>query len=370
MYIPIVRHWRRGDLDRLYITTATGRQLGWFDLVDETLHTATESLRPMLWRAVTDFRLARRPEIPAAKDLAAHEAGVWELERAFKCVDESPLFFFASSVCKERDERAEWETAAEGAMTLGEAIAAMSNGWVALHSVPSGRHAERLDHVLVGPAGVVVVLSEHLTDGEVSAAGDTVVFDGVPQKIVAHLGKLADHVASRVPDDTPVHVVVAVHGATVTRRRPLVDDRVRVVAAEDVPAVAATLPTPVDGPTQDALFALLRRRATWYPHGKHGSSRNADPSFALAGLQFLDGLPRLTTPPAAPGKRVAVRTPAVAKHAAAAEPAAVVEELVPLEAVVDPLPTVTPPALGVHRSGLVAPRRRNVRVVVTRPTAA
>ena len=352
MFTPIVRHWRRGDLDRLYVTTASGRQLGWFDLVEETLYTATESLRPMLWRAVTDFRLARKPELPAARDLATHEAGVWELEQAFRCVDESPLFYFASTVCKERDERGEWETAAEGAMVIGEAVAGMPGGWVALHSVPSGRHAERLDHVLIGPAGVVVVLSEHVQDTEVLAAGDHVDFDGTRQKIVGHLGKLADHVATRVGGGVPVHVVVAVHGATVNRRGPLSDDRVRVLAADDLAAVVGTLPTPVDGPTQDALFASLRRRSTWYPHGKHGSSRAADPAFALAGLQLLDGLPRLTRPVVAakprPAKPVAVPEP-VAEVVAVAVPVPVAPSVVAVE----------PPA-----------RRRRFRVAVTRPTAA
>lgn len=359
MFTPIVRHWRRGDLDRLYMTTASGRQLGSFDLVGETLHTTTESLRPLLWRAVTDFRLGRRPEIPAAKDLASHEAGVWELERAFRCVDESPLFFFASSVCKERDERGEWETAAEGAMAIGEAVAGMSDGWVALHSVPSGRHAERFDHVLIGPAGIVVVLSEHLADGEVAAAGDVVEFDGAAQKIVGHLGKIADHVATRVPEGTPVHVVVAVHGATVARRRPLSDERVSVVAAEDLGALVATLPTPVDGPTQDALFALLRRRATWYPHGKHGSNRHVDPSFALAGLQLLEGLPLLRQEPT-PVKRTSVKARAAVVTAPTPEAVA---------AVAAGTPVVAGDAAA-RRNGLVNPRRRGVRVVVARPNAA
>lgn len=362
MFTPIVRHWRRGDRDRLYVTTASGRQLGWFDLVDETLYTETESLRPMLWRAVTDFRLARKPEIPAAKDLAAHEAGVWELERAFTCVDESPLFYFASTVCKEGDERGEWQTAAEGASAIAETVAAMPGGWVALHSVPSGRHAERLDHVLVGPAGVVVVLSEHLPDGEVAAGGDAIEFDGARQKIVAHLGKLADHVATRLPADTPVHVVVAVHGATVTRRRPLADDRVEVVDVADLAAVVATLPTPVDGPSQDALFALLRRRSTWYPHGMHGSSRHADPAFALGGLQLLDGLPRLRDERPAPARPRRAKQPvAVAAVAAVVE---VVEVVAPS---VDPVPADTVVA------ALLAPRpsrRRRFRVGVVRPTAA
>lgn len=350
MFTPIVRHWRRGDLDRLYLTTASGRQLGWFDLVDETLYTTTESLRPMLWRAVSDFRLARRPELPASKDLAAHEAGVWELERAFRCVDESPLFYFASSVCKERDERSEWQLAAEGAVAIAEAVAAMPGGWVALHSVPSGRHAERLDHVLVGPAGVVVVLSEHVPDGEVVAGQDIVEFDGVKQKVVTHLGKLADHVAVRVPERTPVHVVVAVHGATVTRRAPLSDLRVQVVDVADLAAVVATLPEPVDGPSQDALFALLRKRSTWYPHGKHGSSRSADPSFALGGLELLDGLPRLSNPRAV--ERRAAPAERVPEPVAAEAPTPAIVEV--------PLPPVPP----------VPARRRRFGMAATRPTAA
>ena len=297
---------------------------------------------------------------------------MWELERAFRCVDESPLFFFASSVCKERDERTEWETAAEGATAVAEMVAGMCDGWVALHSVPSGRHAERLDHVLVGPAGVVVVLSEHLGDGEVAAAGDVVVFDGVPQKIVGHLGKLADHVATRVPEGTPVHVVVAVHGATVTRPQQLSDDRVRVVAAENLAGVVATLPTPVDGPTQDALFATLRRRSTWYPHGKHGSSRHADPSFALAGLQLLDGLPLLRQP-AEPTKRAPAKTRVSAT--AAPTPAAVADVVatagpVAAAAAAGAGPDPTAATTRAPRNGMVNPRRRGVRVVVPRPHAA
>lgn len=336
MYTPLVRHWRRGDSDRLYVTTTTGRQLGWFDLVTETLHSATEGIRPMLWRVVTDFRLGRRPVLPAADDLATHQAGMWELERAFRCVDESPVFCAASDICGERDERAEWTTAAEAAEQVAESLTLLPGAWSVLHSVPSGRVGERLDHVAIGPAGVVVVLSEHVS-GQVVAGGDAVEFEGVRHKIVPHLSKLADHVVTRVRERVPVHVVVVVHGGTVVRRTPLSDPRVLVSGAAELPDLVNTLPTPVDDAVRQRLHDRLRRRTAWAPRSRGTAPAAGGLTVELAGLQLLDGLPRFGDLPSAPKAEVATVevAPVEVVDAAPADAAPVV---------VTPAPQTVPPA--------------------------
>ena len=66
-------------------------------------------------------------------------------------------------VAAERRQLA-WEAGAEGERLTAKALAALPAGWVVLHDVHwPGRPLANLDHIAVGPGGVVIIDSKNWT---------------------------------------------------------------------------------------------------------------------------------------------------------------------------------------------------------------
>ena len=81
----------------------------------------------------------------------------------------------------EQAERAEkaWAAGAKGEARVAQVLDELdAHGWKVLHDVRwPGQHKANLDHVLVGPGGVIVVDAKNWT-GEVQIRGDTLRQNG------------------------------------------------------------------------------------------------------------------------------------------------------------------------------------------------
>lgn len=196
------RHWRRYGHDRTYVSDeTTGASLGYRDnrtgeLVPEAPATLAELTAwaggsPPALSAPDSDQASRAPDAsdherapghadigppdPATEweDLAVHAPGrgarakadaEWEARRAgvggFRA-------WAARALSAHTDERA-WRIGAAAEESIGRELDSLrDHGWHVLHSVTVGAGESDIDHVLVGPGGVLTVNSKHHPDAKV-----------------------------------------------------------------------------------------------------------------------------------------------------------------------------------------------------------
>jgi hypothetical protein len=161
---------------------------------------------------------------------------------------------------------AAWVRAAEGQRLVAGLLATLPGGWTVLHSLPVADGDAVIDHLAIGPAGVLPVTTVFHPGKRMSVTGRTVVLAGERHPAVVgaeaageRIGRLlAAHGLAAVP----VHPVVAVAGTTRLR----VKERPRgvvVLPADVLRARLAAKPATLDAPTVDAVVALLDRPEVW-----------------------------------------------------------------------------------------------------------
>jgi len=88
-----VRRWAKHGHDRLYVTTASGMKVGWFDLNTQKHHLDLPGMWPEFQYAVSEWRMLPKAATPAqrragrsrpARDLADQSAGAALQQRAEK----------------------------------------------------------------------------------------------------------------------------------------------------------------------------------------------------------------------------------------------------------------------------------------------
>ncbi|HET6825691.1 MAG TPA: nuclease-related domain-containing protein [Amnibacterium sp.] len=164
--------------------------------------------------------------------------------------------------------------AAQGQRLVAGLLATLPGGWTVLHSLPVADGDAVIDHVVIGPAGVLPVTTVFHPGKRMTVTGRTVLLAGERHPAVVgaeadgdRLGRLlAAHGLAAVP----VHPVVAVAGGTRLR----VTERPRGVAvlpADVLRARLAAKPATLDAATVDAAVALLDRADLWRDAADAGS---------------------------------------------------------------------------------------------------
>ncbi|MCU1475296.1 nuclease-related domain-containing protein [Amnibacterium sp.] len=164
--------------------------------------------------------------------------------------------------------------AAEGQRLVAGLLASLPAAWTVLHSLPLQGGEGAIDHLVLGPAGVLPVTTVFHPGRRGTVTGRTVVLAGehLPAVLGAEtdgdrLGRLlATHGLAAVP----VHPVVAVAGTT----RLAVKERPRGVAVLAAAALRSRLPGKpevLSSATVDAVVALLDRPDVW------GETSEAEP---------------------------------------------------------------------------------------------
>ena len=186
----ILKPWDRFGKSRIYVNTAEGERVGWFDrktgertldmasLAAEFHHEIDQALaresppasdllptqrgrspEPRSW-ARRPGRRAQPPESPARRDLAANLAGSSLRVKAATVGirRETEAGAGAAGIDPMSDDERAWMTGADGEQYVGGRLAELAGyGWGCIHSVPVGRGGADIDHLLVGPGGVVTL---------------------------------------------------------------------------------------------------------------------------------------------------------------------------------------------------------------------
>jgi hypothetical protein len=164
------------------------------------------------------------------------------------------------------EDPAPWVRAAQGQRIVAGLLAHLPAAWTVLHSLPVQGGEGAIDHVVVGPAGVLPVTTVFHPGRRITVTGRTAVLAG--QRLPTVLGAEADGdrlgrlLAAHGLAAVPVHPVVAVAGST----RLAVKERPRGVVVLPADALRHRLPEKpavLDVDTVAAVVALLDRPDVW-----------------------------------------------------------------------------------------------------------
>jgi hypothetical protein len=276
------RVWRRYGQLRIYVS-ADHDPVGWFDPRSGQSQLSRPDRRDEFWAAVRSEcqQLSRDgqisepalpPEVsPAAywDDLARNAPGESASARARELRREHPLRTGAAAMLGLRTSARQFAAGARGERAVGRQLNrwAARYGWHVLHAVPVGQRGADIDHVVIGPFGVVTVNTK--TTGTAVWVGEYGLTIG--GKPVDYLRK-SRHEAARAGQllhratglEMPVQSAIVFTGAR------------KVTVRGSGPAGVAVLPTPralrhwlhrqppaLRRDQVEAIYEAARRPASW-----------------------------------------------------------------------------------------------------------
>jgi len=182
-----------------------------------------------------------------------------------------------------------WEVGARGERAAGQMLARLDavgwwgrlqghrSAWRVLHSVTirnaNGEARGDVDHLVIGPPGVVTINTKHHPRGRVVVDGDEVTVNGRRTAYVARSRREAERARSMLAaalaadgrselgEVLRVHPLVLVVGTMPNVRRE--PDGVPVIALQRLLPTVTRLPTGLSPPQVEAVFAVARREGTW-----------------------------------------------------------------------------------------------------------
>jgi len=309
----LVKRWTRYGHDRLYVQTADGTRLGYWDNVTSTAVLAGGADRAAFHRALAAHR-NQQPTVPALAlargiapaqapaadpplvpaqyepaavpveevatpepqpepgwtDLAGTKAGAAARQQAITLKQAAPVrTFLARALGVKSDERA-WRIGADAEEEIAARLRTLGDRWKVLHAVPVGENGSDIDHVAIGPGGVFTINTKHHPDASVWVGGNTFLVNGQRVPYVRNSRFEAKRTASFLTTalgDVPVAVtgLIAVMGArkgfTVKAQPPGGD--VVVITRRDIATWLATRPRVLTDQQVGAIYAVARRSNTW-----------------------------------------------------------------------------------------------------------
>ena len=184
-----------------------------------------------------------------------------------------------------------WRVGADGEFEVASLLASLTTAsrwdrlrgrrprWFVLHSVPLGDGHGRIrgdvDHLLIGPPGLVSINTKHHRTGKLLLDGDELFLNGHPTDYVAKARREAERIeqfirpaltasgATELASRLPVRpLIVIVGGRLLVDRWP---SGVTVVMIRTLIEVLSTLPAVLAAPEVTAVYELARRSTTWNP---------------------------------------------------------------------------------------------------------
>lgn len=290
--------WRRFGHDRLYVT-AEGRRLGHVDLKDRSAH-PEEGVGPDLLEAAAALweeagpaglhapdREAQTSPVPAEHqahhlvaqdkerveapwtDLALNEPGDRLQQRAREERRAAPLKTFAARALGKHSPERAWRLGAEGEQAVAAAIERLTGAdprWRVLHGVPVGVRGADIDHLVIGPGGVITINAKNHPGAEVRVNGRTVRVNGYAsphghsarrelERVTISLGAATGFTIA------PVAVIAVANASSikVTKSAP----GVHVMAVKELTRWISALGTTLDDERVDQIFEAARKSTTW-----------------------------------------------------------------------------------------------------------
>lgn len=207
-------------------------------------------------------------QAPTMGERFAAQAVIEELLRQHTGTPERSAFarFFGYSPLAEGS--ASWYLGAKGEIEVGKILATLPPEWTVFHALPISTKGADIDHLVVGPGGVVTINTKNHRNKAVWVAGNTMLVSGQKQPHIRNAVFEADRVTTllqkrmpQLPAAQPAIALVSPKSLTF-KKRP---ERVKVVAATGLRRWLLKLPTTLPAADVLELAAIIDAPGTW-PH--------------------------------------------------------------------------------------------------------
>ena len=313
-----VTRWRRYGKDRLYVATADGRQIGWWDLQTDVANPDTESDAEALELAVRDWRSrvdgpaptveavpakeadaipaeeaeavpaqeAAPEPVPMAEvldeppaepsqperpwlDLSTNAPGAEARAQAVALREAAPVRTLAARVFGVHTDERAWRIGADGEEKVAAQLTKLLKKdprWQVIHAIEVGTRGSDIDHLVIGPGGVFTINTKNHPDAKIWVGGDTFMVNGNRQTYIRNARHEAARAAKLLSEGCgrPVHVegvVAVVNAVEVTIKSPSKD--VTVVPRRQLATWLLRHGEVLDDSQRALIFDIARRSTTW-----------------------------------------------------------------------------------------------------------
>jgi hypothetical protein len=310
----VLKRWVRYGHDRLYVQTADGHRLGYWDNKASTAQLQDDSHRDLFFAALAaagltqagpepaleapvpppqrraaeleavdhagrEAHLAPEPCQPAAitaaptagpqwKDLADNRAGAAVRAQAQQARADAPIKTTLARLFGVHTQERAWRLGADGEEAVAKWLSKLDDRWRVLHSVPVGSRDSDIDHVVIGPGGVYTVNAKNHPDARIWVGGDTFTVNGRRVPYIRNSRHEAQR-ASRLLAEAvgfPVFVtgLLAVYGAAggfTLKNQPAAD--IVVLTRRETAKWLSRRPETLTAEQVEAIYDHARRSTTW-----------------------------------------------------------------------------------------------------------
>jgi hypothetical protein len=226
-----VRRWRRHGHDRIYVTGADGRRLGWHDVLTGKVHVDYQVDEPAVTAAVSTWlrdhaevrgvlaspvaplevtdpdpvtqAASCAPQVPPSEhegDLAQRAPGAAAREQARAARKAAPVRTTVARLFGVHTDERAWRIGADGEEKVGALLTRLSRKdprWHAVHAIPVGSRGSDIDHLIIGPGGIYSINTKNHPGANVWVFGDSMKINGTLQHYIRNSRHEADR-ASRL----------------------------------------------------------------------------------------------------------------------------------------------------------------------------
>jgi hypothetical protein len=288
----VTKRSRRYGKDRLYVTTSSGQQVGWLDLVDGSRHLELPEHGAAFAAALQPFVLAEpaadveppTPQepvaapvedlAPACQDLAENRPGEQvrlEAQEQLAAMRERSRFrtFLLRTFEAKTDERA-FRVGAKGEAAVGARLDKLEErGWHVLHSIPVGKGKSDIDHLLIGHGGAYTINTKNHPDKRVWVGQHAIKVGGHSTRYLPVAGYEAERakrlLSAAVGFPVPVRAVLVILTGTVIPQVTIkqMPEDVLVLDRMDALRVYERAPRRLTEKQVAAVYEQARRSTLW-----------------------------------------------------------------------------------------------------------
>ena len=159
-----------------------------------------------------------------------------------------------------------WYEGAQGEIVVGEKLATLSPEWAVFHALPIGGHGWDIDHVLVGPGGIITINTKQHQGRRVHVDRRNILLDSRPVPYLRHAKFEAERVTTLLEHrrtlSTPVIplVVFVAARSIVVQSEPA---PVTVLRAEELAAWLTALPVVLGPAERLSIIQILDNPRMW-----------------------------------------------------------------------------------------------------------
>lgn len=118
------------------------------------------------------------PAAPESKDLVANVAGAAARAERDRVNSQAPVINFVARVFGVKTDERAWRVGAKGEEKVARELAKLGPGWHYLHAVEVGDRGSDIDHVVIGPPGVITINTKRHPGGKAWVGERTVMVNG------------------------------------------------------------------------------------------------------------------------------------------------------------------------------------------------